>query len=695
MDTINILHRVFDEMVEKNGRVYRLFSDGASVTAVGGVPFGLNLDPVHSIAQIALDYLVWSHNSRTPSQSTLQLRFALHSGPVSAGCLDYSAPHYVLFGELNKVAYLIESASRPSRILVSEEFNDRLKKLAKVYVKYRVTESSQSVKGYDKKTYWLTGSNFFDQQYLLDEILYGKDEFDETADGFIKYGTEEGMIHDQHAQRAKTIAADQSVNGTGAPQIRNSTAIVRSLKKKHAPIMTLPPQYVLEAQVRRGAKTHHKHQHHQHKEEDADVDLHHHQEQKHEQEKKEQLQKNLSTPKLGESTATIIPRTELDEEMREEPDSGPILEAVQLESVRMGHHTPAHHDHVLKSDYSFLSSSQTDLMSTGSGSAPLRQSARLDHLHTPVLGGLFGLDETMRDIQRPYSVRMTSVTLPESGQLVKSSQQINSPPPTHFDSASFLIRYPIHMVASQAEADSTPLVIPDVQTASEGVADQPHRDNITVNLENPRSVNSLSSDYLYGLIVKTVETTIPSTEKAETQSYDIQVFADPPTLGDSFSDLSLPAASQRRRGPDHLARSYGTDLHSIEGQSEEWHNDRRDQTVQAIRNAELHQTDSDSFHLRPFPTAIRHSAVVPIVSAKTDIKRLSSNDSILHPMQESTSRDGNSLRTVTSIPGIASVARAFEVMHANSTTSLILPHTRDADGNASRRSRKDTERQGC
>lgn len=128
MDTINIMHRVFDEMIEKNGRIYRLFHDGPTVTAVGGAPFGLDLDPVHSIAQIALDYLIWSHNSRAPSQSALQLRFGLHSGPVSAGCLDYSAPHYVLFGELPKIVGLIESASKASRILVSEEFNDRLKK---------------------------------------------------------------------------------------------------------------------------------------------------------------------------------------------------------------------------------------------------------------------------------------------------------------------------------------------------------------------------------------------------------------------------------------------------------------------------------------------------------------------------------------------------------------------------------------
>ena len=80
MDTINIMHRVFDEMIEKSGRIYRLFHDGPTVTAVGGVPFGLDLDPVHSISQIALDYLIWGHNSRAPSQSALHLRFGLHSG---------------------------------------------------------------------------------------------------------------------------------------------------------------------------------------------------------------------------------------------------------------------------------------------------------------------------------------------------------------------------------------------------------------------------------------------------------------------------------------------------------------------------------------------------------------------------------------------------------------------------------------
>ena len=128
MDTLNLMHRVFDEIVEKNGRVYRLHWDGATVVAVGGVPFGLELDPVHSIAQIAFEYMIWAYNSRTPFNQPLKLRFGIHSGAVSAGCLDYSAPHYVLFGDLMKTAYLIETASKPYRILVSEDFNDQLKK---------------------------------------------------------------------------------------------------------------------------------------------------------------------------------------------------------------------------------------------------------------------------------------------------------------------------------------------------------------------------------------------------------------------------------------------------------------------------------------------------------------------------------------------------------------------------------------
>lgn len=127
MDTLNLMHRVFDELLERNGRIYRLFRDGATVVAVGGAPFGLELDPVHSVAQTALDYLVWAYNSRAPSQPALQIRFGIHSGAVAAGCVDYSAAHYVLLGELMKIVFHIEAASRPYRILISEDFNDKLR----------------------------------------------------------------------------------------------------------------------------------------------------------------------------------------------------------------------------------------------------------------------------------------------------------------------------------------------------------------------------------------------------------------------------------------------------------------------------------------------------------------------------------------------------------------------------------------
>ncbi|XP_055336438.1 uncharacterized protein LOC129586934 isoform X2 [Paramacrobiotus metropolitanus] len=248
MDTINLLQRVFEELVEKNGRIYRMYQDGAAVVAVGGAPFGLELDPVHSIAQTALDYLVWANNSRAPSQPALKIRMGIHSGSVAAGCVDYAAAHYVLFGELMKIAFNIERTSEPYRVLISEDFNDKLRQLAKVYVKYKVVESSRTVRGYDKKTFWLIGSNVYDQQYLLDDILYGKDELDIDSDEHIAYGSELGIITDCHGVAVCKPDSHHYAH-RGEPAVLDSAAVIRGLKKRKAAAMKMPPPHVLKAQI--------------------------------------------------------------------------------------------------------------------------------------------------------------------------------------------------------------------------------------------------------------------------------------------------------------------------------------------------------------------------------------------------------------------------------------------------------------
>ena len=148
--------------------------------------------------------------------------------------------------------------------------------VAKVYVRYRVIEASHPVRGYDKRTFWLIGSNYFEQQYLLDDILYGKDELDTQGNDFVPYNTEEGIINDNHASQVESVDG-KDIHGTFNPSVLESAAVIRALKKRKAGIMKVPPAHVLNAQILRMSKDGRKYIHGQDRDQEHMDSLHHHQ----------------------------------------------------------------------------------------------------------------------------------------------------------------------------------------------------------------------------------------------------------------------------------------------------------------------------------------------------------------------------------------------------------------------------------
>ncbi|GAU94321.1 hypothetical protein RvY_06115-2 [Ramazzottius varieornatus] len=663
METLNLMHRVFDEIVEKNGRVYRLHWDGATVVAVGGVPFGLELDPVHSIAQIAFEYMIWAYNSRTPFNQPLKLRFGIHSGAVSAGCLDYSAPHYVLFGDLMKTAYLIETASRPYRILVSEDFNDQLKKLAKVYVRYRVIEASHPVRGYDKRTFWLIGSNYFEQQYLLDDILYGKDELDTQGNDFVPYNTEEGIINDNHASQVEALDG-KDIHGTFHPSVLESAAVIRALKKRKAGIMKVPPAHVLNAQILRVSKDGKRYFQGQEKDLDHSYVHHHH-------DQDENLEDLPPTP--ADVLVGIYQRTEVREAPEAAEESGPLLQKLRLEdnplltSDKTKRRQVDSRIQALRSEPSFLSSIRSEQVSAGSGETSQPVRGRLDVLHTPAFGGLL---HTAVDSQksvakleetpiRPYVAtsktdhrRLLTAT---SGDAVTTtfsamdSEYILDPEQSN---VSFLAAEPDHIkvepvVEVQKEASVADVVVslapsdlsqsrssfntqasassflssmtvlssalPRHGIRSREIEEQPTKLVVPVGgspvrhvdgkLPNQRDFHQTTEELNVPLPAHRPEVVIGTVERVSDDAIDplknasteaIHVYADPPSMDSNLSNFAVTPSMM-----DHISRLKETnsqDFSPIEGTSEDF-NERRDRMFQSIRNAEFHQTDSDSFKL--------------------------------------------------------------------------------------------------
>ncbi|OWA54996.1 putative Receptor-type guanylate cyclase gcy-19 [Hypsibius exemplaris] len=124
IECINLLHQGFENLIEKGGRVYRVYRNGASFVALGNVPYGVKEDPIDSIAQLAFDFLTWAWRVKVPANlmDGFQLQIGIHSGKMAAGTLKYSTSQFFPIGPVQKEAWAIARSSAPCRILISEEF---------------------------------------------------------------------------------------------------------------------------------------------------------------------------------------------------------------------------------------------------------------------------------------------------------------------------------------------------------------------------------------------------------------------------------------------------------------------------------------------------------------------------------------------------------------------------------------------
>lgn len=153
-EVVGFLNRIFsrfDEIAEKHG-LEKIKTIGDAYMVAAGMPSAVG-NPVHRIAEMALDMQRAARNMSPEFPEGLQIRIGLHAGPVVAGVIGNKKLFYDVWGETVNTASRMESHGEPDRIQVTGSAYEEL------YGDYEFEERGKvEVKGMGEvATWWLTG----------------------------------------------------------------------------------------------------------------------------------------------------------------------------------------------------------------------------------------------------------------------------------------------------------------------------------------------------------------------------------------------------------------------------------------------------------------------------------------------------------------------------------------------------------
>lgn len=123
--TLNTLVSSWDQLCEKHG-LEKIKTIGDCYMAASGVP-QRRMDHAQAALEFCIDVLDSLEEFNTETNSHLQLRIGLNTGPVVAGVIGHTKFAYDLWGDAVNVASRMESNGVPGRIQVSQESYDLLK----------------------------------------------------------------------------------------------------------------------------------------------------------------------------------------------------------------------------------------------------------------------------------------------------------------------------------------------------------------------------------------------------------------------------------------------------------------------------------------------------------------------------------------------------------------------------------------
>lgn len=161
---LETIYKAFDD-IAKTRRIFKVETVGDCYVAVSGLP-DPRKDHAVAMSRFAIDCMQKMHKLTKklevrlgPDTADLDIRFGMHSGPVTAGVLRGERSRFQLFGETMAIASLMESTGESGKIQLSHETADLLVKSGKQqWLTPREGGITCKSKG-DIKTFWLTSMN--------------------------------------------------------------------------------------------------------------------------------------------------------------------------------------------------------------------------------------------------------------------------------------------------------------------------------------------------------------------------------------------------------------------------------------------------------------------------------------------------------------------------------------------------------
>ncbi|KXS22529.1 adenylyl cyclase [Gonapodya prolifera JEL478] len=154
-DMIKMLERLWQnyDAIAKKWGVYKIETIGDAFFGVAGCPTETP-DHAERAVQFSLDIMEMIRDFRTQAGEPINIRVGLNSGPVTAGILGETNPHYTVVGDTATVASRMEATSKPGRIHMNETTYNMVKDLGKFILS---GPEPVEIKGVTTMTYWVDG----------------------------------------------------------------------------------------------------------------------------------------------------------------------------------------------------------------------------------------------------------------------------------------------------------------------------------------------------------------------------------------------------------------------------------------------------------------------------------------------------------------------------------------------------------
>ncbi|KAI9363959.1 nucleotide cyclase [Zopfochytrium polystomum] len=148
--TLNKLWQEYDVICRRWG-MYKVETIGDAFLGVIGAPERIP-DHAERAAKFAIDVIKMVKNFRTVNNEEIMSRVGLNSGPITAGILGDSNPHWCIVGDTVNTASRMESTSKPMKIHISESTYNMIKNGS-----FDITGPEEmNIKGKGlMKTYWV------------------------------------------------------------------------------------------------------------------------------------------------------------------------------------------------------------------------------------------------------------------------------------------------------------------------------------------------------------------------------------------------------------------------------------------------------------------------------------------------------------------------------------------------------------